>query len=88
MTPSQQLHDKIGVSLFKWISSSVIILTTLVSCIAWASSKSAKIDQHELDIIELRAINKENSEQDIRRDKELVEIRTDLKYIIKILEKK
>lgn len=93
---SSVFDNKVILSIIKWAGPFIVIIGTFISLIGWASNKSSKLDQIEKDLnqtriveltetkSEIKEINKTNNKQ----DQDITEIKSDIKYIIKLLEKK
>lgn len=92
MVREQSFHQKVGVSLLKWIVASIAVVVTATTTVAYISNQFSNIESTRLELKEFKQYQtKKDKEQDkfIKESSDnIIAIKSDLKYIIKLLEKK
>ena len=89
---SPTFHNKVGASLIKWIVGSITAITAATTAIAYMNTQVNILQSATLELKEFKAYQmKKDENQDIlikQNGDDVLVIKSDLKYIIKLLEKK
>jgi len=90
MTPS--FHSRVGASMLKWVVASLATITAATTAIAYISNQVSILQAATIELKEFKAYQmKKDEAQDLlikQNGDDVLIIRSDLKYIIKLLEKK